>query len=178
MAGTGHARVLDACRRVEEGAARLYHRLAHVHRADGAIAALWTKTGREEENHARQVQMVIRPRAPIASGLRVEYAKVERALAMVQALIEGVDSAPPPVGRALEEAITLEKTLAQFHAEYAVEFAEPAYRQLFRSMMAADRDHVGALEAALEALVARRGGAGPRDHGPLDSPSGKQDNLD
>jgi rubrerythrin len=159
MAGPGYARVLETCRRVEECAARLYHSLARVHREDVAVSALWTKTGREEENHANQVAMVIRLRLS-ASVVKVERGKAERALAMVEALIEGAERTPPSVGQALEEAITLEKTLAQFHAEYAVEFAEPTYQELFRSMMAADRDHIGALETALESLVAREAGAG------------------
>ena len=164
MTSVAHTRVLDLCRKIEEGAARLYHRLAYVHRSDGAISALWTKTAREEENHARQVEMVLRQRAPVARALNVDQAKAEQALAMVQSLIGAVDATTPPVGQALEEAITLESLLVQFHADYAVEFSEPSYQQLFRSMMAADRDHVAALENALAALgtrtSAKNGGAG------------------
>jgi len=164
MTSLAHTRVLDLCRKIEESAARLYHRLAYVHRADGAISALWTKTAREEENHARQVEMVLRQRTPVARALTVDQAKAERALAMVQSLIGAVDTATPPVGQALEEAITLEGLLVQFHADYAVEFTEPSYQKLFRSMMAADRDHVAALEAALTALgthtSAKREGTG------------------
>jgi rubrerythrin len=160
MTSIPHTRVLDLCRKIEEGAARLYHRLAYVHRADGAISALWTKTAREEENHARQVEMVLRQRGPVARAVNVDQTKAERALAMVHSLIDASDAAPPPVGQALEEAITLEGLLVQFHADYAVEFSEPSYQQLFRSMMAADRDHVAALAAALAALGTRTSAPG------------------
>lgn len=149
-----HVRVLETCRKVEEGAAKLYHLLADQHRHEPGIAALWKKTAREEENHAQQVALV-RRREQVAASVKVDPVRAEQALALVHSVIEACQAQAPSIPQALEEAITLEHTLAQFHADFAVEFTDPAYQQLFRSMMAADKEHVGALQAALERLVDR-----------------------
>jgi rubrerythrin len=152
MGNLADIRILDTCRKVEEAAARLYHLLAKLHRDNAGMAALWTKTAREEENHATQIEMLRRRKMQMASSVKVDPTKAEKALELVEAVIVDAMLNSIPVRRALEEAVTLENVLVQFHTDYAVEFADEADQKLFRSMMAADRDHVGALSAALDAL--------------------------
>jgi hypothetical protein len=155
MVSVQGTKVLQVCQKVEEAAARLYHLLAKLHRDDAALSALWTKTAREEENHARQIEMVLLRRERMEAEVRADAQKAARALALVESTIAESMLRPPPVQKALEEAITLENVLMQFHADYAVEFGAPADQQLFRSMMAADREHVGVLQAALAQLGSR-----------------------
>jgi hypothetical protein len=153
MASGSATKILSTCRKIEEGAAQLYHLLAEVHREEAHMAALWTKTAREEENHAQQIALVQRSQAKSGATVKVDLEKAEEALRMVGAVIEAYRRESPTVRQALEEAITIEYALTQFHADYAVEFGDAAYRQLFRSMMAADQQHVEALKAALDHLV-------------------------
>jgi rubrerythrin len=155
MATVRDTKVLGACLKVEAAAARLYHLFARLHRDDAGMAALWSKTAREEENHARQVEMVMLRRDRMSVVVRADLQKAERALAMLESAITDSMLSTPDLRRALEEAISLENVLTQFHADYAVEFVEAVDQQLFRSMMAADRDHVAALQAALDKLAGR-----------------------
>lgn len=148
-------KILEVCRKVEQATGRLYQLLARLHGDDAGMAALWAKTAREEENHARQVEMVMRRRSQMAVVVRADPGKAEKALALVESAIAASTVSTPSTRQALEEAITLENVLMQFHADYAVEFTDAADQNLFRSMMAADRDHVGALQAALEGLARR-----------------------
>jgi rubrerythrin len=155
MASVRDTKVLGACLKVEAAAARLYHLFAKLHRGDAGMSALWTKTAREEENHARQVEMVMLRRDRVSVVVRADPQKAERALAMLESAIGDSMLSTPDIRRALEEAISLENVLMQFHTDYAVEFTETVDQQLFRSMMAADREHVGALQAALDRLAGR-----------------------
>jgi len=145
--------LLNVCRQVEQAAARLYHLYAKLLRDEPGISALWLKTAREEENHARQIEMVIRRHTQVAVSVHADPEKAKSALALTEQMIALAMVNTPSVRRALEDAITAEHAFAQFHADYAVEFGEEADRNLFRSMMAADKDHVGALEAALDTLA-------------------------
>jgi rubrerythrin len=145
-------KVLETCTQVEEGAGRLYRLLAEAHKGSPELAALWEKTAREEDNHSQQIGMVIRKRDQMAAQVQVELARAEKAFDLIQDVIAHVQANAPAPRQALEDAIMLEKTLMAFHADYAVRFAEPMWEQLFKAMMAADRDHVGALESALASL--------------------------
>jgi rubrerythrin len=147
--------LLDLCRKVELAAARLYRLYAKLHRQEAGTSALWLKTAREEENHARQIEMVMRRRARLAVTVRADPEKAQKALALLE---EGAAQSmlnAPSVRHALEEAITAEHALMQFHADYAIELHEASDRNLFRSMMAADRDHIGALQAAHDSFSAQ-----------------------
>ncbi len=155
MVSVQGTKVLQICRKVEAAAARLYHLLAKLQREDSGISALWQKTAREEENHARQIEMVLLRRERVDAEVLADPQKAARALELLESTIAESMLTPPTIQRALEEAITLENVLMQFHADYAVEFGDPADQRLFRSMMAADRDHVGVLQSALDQLKGR-----------------------
>lgn len=153
MAGMRDITLLDLCRKVELAAARLYHLYAKLHVDNAGMSALWSKTAREEENHARQIEMVMRRRAQLKVTIGADPEKAQRALTLLEETIARSMVNAPPVQRALEDAITAEHAFMQFHADYAVEFSEESDRNLFRSMMAADKDHVGALQTALDGLA-------------------------
>jgi rubrerythrin len=142
------AEVLEACRKIELRMAKLYDLLADLHAAHEKVRKLWAKTAREEDNHAQQFALLLR-RPDGLPGLRVDGSKAEQALKAVDTIIASYHEKAPSVHEALEAAMTLEHTLAKYHADYAVEFTDEGQRQLFRAMMAADNDHVGALQAAL-----------------------------
>ncbi len=120
------------------------------------MSALWLKTAREEEDHARQIEMVMRRRNQMDARVKGDLKKAAGAVEMVETLIAAAMLKTSTIHDALEEAITLENTLPQFHADSAVGFEDETYQKLFASMMAADRDHVGLLQVALDRLAQRR----------------------
>lgn len=156
MIETTDVAVLDECRKVEEGAARFYHLLAELHADRTELAELWSKTAREEENHAQQVALVRRRHAQIALAIRVDHDKTVQALKLIDATMAEFRDRTPMPRRALLEAILMEEFLSRFHAEYAIEFHDPNDKKLFQSMMAADQDHIGALQRALDALPGQK----------------------
>ncbi len=145
-------KVLETCRKVEEAAGRLYRVLAKVHQETPGIVALWTKTAREEDNHAQQITLVLRKRQALSGQVAVDISKAEKALKLIEDTIDTVTADTPSHRQALEEAVVLEHLLMAFHADYVMRFDDPTWAQLFKAMMAADQDHIGALESALKAL--------------------------
>ncbi len=154
MADQGQARVLDTCHKLELTMAKLYYLLARQHAELAPVQALWVKTAREEDNHAQQFALLLR-RGRTRPPARVDAEKAKAALAALEAVLTAFEAKAPSVHEALESAVMLERALAQFHADYAVAFANEDERKLFRSMMAADEDHVVALEAMLTRDAAR-----------------------
>ncbi len=77
----------------------------------------------------------------------------EQAAALVTGMgrvLDQVRQAPPSPIQALEQAVRLEQRLAKFHLTSLAEFAQPTTRKLFEAMLAADQEHVAALERRLE----------------------------
>jgi rubrerythrin len=144
--------ILATCRRVEERAGDLYRILADSHAHVPAISALWRKTAREEDSHANLVAQSLRKVASNEARVTITAQRAAQILAAIESIIASVRTQPIPVAQALEEAIGLERLMAECHADYAVQFNDPVQHQLFSAMMAADQDHVGSLQAALEDL--------------------------
>jgi rubrerythrin len=153
LADVSDVELLEICRRIEETMARLYHRLAEMH-AGHEVQALWHKTAREEENHALQFELL--QRRPDLPPVRIDAARALKALEVAETVLAGYELEAPSVAAALEEAMLLEHSLAQYHADLAVAFPNDEQNRLFGSMMAADADHFGALQAALERERAQR----------------------
>ena len=142
--------LLAICERIEDLARQAYRKLAQVHAADGELAALWSKTSVEEENHALQFRMSPMMMDSMVGQLSVTIADGISATRRLLAFLQRCDASPPGPIEALREMIDFEQSLARFHMENAAVFNRVEHRKLFHAMMNADRDHVGALQAALE----------------------------
>jgi rubrerythrin len=141
--------LLETCERIELLAGRIYRVLAGVHAFDARLAGLWGKTAAEEDGHARQFKMAPRMIESMVEGVNVARERAADAVRRLEQTLQRCQSlAPTPIG-ALREMIRLEDDLAQFHLSQAAAFTQEGYRRLFEAMLAADRDHVGALRSAL-----------------------------
>ena len=141
-------RTLQLCCELEREMGDLYRDFAGLHADDVELARLWLKTAREEDNHAKQFELALLYREEIAAT-SISPSEAGALLAAAREKRQGaVDSAPSPE-QALRFAIELEERFASFHMTAVGIFKTPKLKGLFESMMAADRDHVGALEGAL-----------------------------
>jgi rubrerythrin len=142
-------RVLAACERIEVLAAQAYRKLAALHAADTELAALWSKTAREEESHAAQFRFSQAVLDQVVGQVRVKLADAVTATNRLVDFLRRCDASPPSSLEALREMIDLEQWLEQFHLANAAAFTSPQHQKLFRAMMQADCEHVGALRAVL-----------------------------
>ena len=155
-------KLLEMCEQIELLAGQVYRKLAALHASDTALAALWTKTAREEDNHAAQFHVSAAMLAGMVDHVRVTSAEAEPAIHQLKAFLTRCTASPPSAVEALTEMIALEDSLAAFHLDNAAAFVRPEHRNLFQAMMKADRSHVEALRAA---LARRTGGAAGPSHG-------------
>jgi rubrerythrin len=148
-------RLLELCEQIELLAGQAYRKLAELHASDRELAALWTKTASEEDNHAAQFRVSAAMLAGMVDYVRVTSVDAVAAIDRLQAFLTLCAASPPSPIEALSEMIALEESLASFHLDNAAAFVRPEHRKLFQAMMNADRGHVEALRAA---LVRRTGG--------------------
>lgn len=146
--------LLELCEKVELTVAMLYRELARQQRKRDDLYRLWMKTAREEDNHAMQFGRAATMGEAI-SGVLLAEQRIEPMLDKARALYASVRARPPTPLAALEQAMALEQELSECHMAFAASFATRQVRKVFEAMMAADRDHVGALARQIE--IERRG---------------------
>jgi hypothetical protein len=151
--------LLACCYRVETAMAAIYWFLAELHKETPEMAALWRKTAGEEENHARQFEFALKFPSLIAD-LMVKAEDVDRLLAEVLGLGAAVRADKPSAADALRRCIALERRLADYHMNSIGIFHDSQMQKVFEAMMAADREHVQALVAALDRLAPARPAGG------------------
>lgn len=145
-------RVIQTCRQIEFTLAAVYHALAELHRDVPDLAAVWTKTAFEEENHGRQFELASRlPGAITEAALQPEAA--EEMLTRVREFDARMREAAPAPVEALRAMISMEKSLAGYHMALVGTFANPGTKKMFEAMMAADKRHAGTLIDAFRRLA-------------------------
>ncbi len=153
--GTDH--LLEVYRRIEFTLASLYRFLSNLYADTPDTAAVFLKTANEEENHALQFELALKLPNPIAHPT----VAVEAADALLKDVLD-LDAKvrrtlPAPV-EALQTAVDLETRLAAYHMDSIGIFHQPRLQEMFKAMMAADKQHVETLTAALAKLSPPSGG--------------------
>lgn len=149
--------LLEKCREIELLCKDLYDYLAELYADDEIAASLWSKTAKEEENHAAQFTLMVRLRRDMPCVVLIDSTKVESVLSGLKAVIARFRSAPPKLVEALQSAIKIERHLADLHIDCVVMFEDDSCRKLFSAMMANDKDHIASLQRAYDLLAGTQG---------------------
>jgi len=136
-------KVLEICRDIELANAALYHYFAELFSREDELAALWSKTALEEENHAKQFVLGIKMRKEqIVDSLSIDGSMAKDMLNFVMSLSAKARTNPPDRVEALGIAINLEERLAGFHMTTVSGFADNNLKKFFAAMMKTDDHHV------------------------------------
>lgn len=147
-------KVLEICRDIELANAHLYDYFTEIFSDYQEVSALWRKTAREEENHARQFMLAIKMwREQIVDTLFIDASTAENTLSYVRSINEVMRENRPTILEALNSAITLEVNLSKFHMTTVGHFVEESHKKLFSAMMKADKKHIEALREFHQRLL-------------------------
>ncbi len=141
--------MLRSCRALELAMADFYEELALLHQEQMEMVRLWKKTAREEMNHAAQFTLLLDTMSDQISEIRADTLTLEKIRLAIATTRDSFHQHPPTVREALVAAIAFEEAMSCFHADQIAAFDSPRPRTLFKAMMAADNDHVGALRSVL-----------------------------
>lgn len=151
--------LLEVCRRIEFTLGSLYRFLSELYVDMHDLAAVFLKTANEEQNHALQFELALKlPNLILHPTVNVGGA--DRLLKDVLDFDVKVRQTLPRPADALRAAVEMENRLAAYHMDTIGEFRHPRTQEMFKAMMAADKQHVGRLTAALGRLTAPGGGSG------------------
>lgn len=145
--------LLEKCRDIELLCKELYDYFAELYADDEIAASLWSKTAKEEANHAAQFTLMVRLRRDMPCAVLIDASKVESVLSGLKSVTSTFRSAPPKLVDALLAAIKIEKHLADLHIDCVVMFEDDSCRKLFSAMMANDKDHIASLQRAYDLLA-------------------------
>lgn len=143
-------KVLEVCCRIEEKCAALYRNFARAFANDPDLAALWNKTAREEDGHARNFRTAIcqKGKAIGSNGnLDLRLVAIEQ---KIDDFITRISQLTPTITDALLFALYLEQNLSEYYLETAVAFDDPEIATLFKTMKDKDLDHVEMLRQHYE----------------------------
>ena len=142
-------KMLSSCRALELAMADFYEELAILHGHDSGVVRLWKKTACEEMSHAAQFTLLLDTMSDQIAEVRADATTLEKIRLAIETTREDFQQRCPTVHDALVAAIKFEESMGCFHADQIAVFENPHHRRLFKAMMAADNDHVGALRNAL-----------------------------
>lgn len=151
-------KILDTCRDIELVCADIYSCFADLFVGSPCCAALWEKTAKEEKNHAAQFELAMKMKKGMVTAVTMDQWKATNTLNVARSILAGVRQHPPTLEDALRSAIKLELHLAEFHMECVAVFRDETFHAMFKAMMAADDQHVKALQEAYQEYL-RTGGA-------------------
>lgn len=141
--------VLSMCAGIEKVRGETYDHLAHSYRFDEEISALFRKTANEERNHEQQFLFALRKFPAVITCTTVSPGQVKIFAERAQNYLQLIKSRVPGIAEALSMAVRWEEEFRRFHMDAGVTFEDPALKNLFVAMMAADEDHIRSLRKAL-----------------------------
>jgi rubrerythrin len=145
--------LLEICEQIETACAELYHYFSDLFKGEREEMRLWLKTAMEEENHARQFNLIAKlKRQKIIDSIRIDPVDAEITLIYIQSLIDKTKKDPPTHKEALQLAISLENKIAAFHVENVIKFADASYETIFYAISQTDRNHLESLQEAFNRL--------------------------
>jgi rubrerythrin len=144
--------ILDVCLRIEETCANLYRYFAGIHGDIPGAGALWEKTAKEEDSHAEHFRLACRLQGSGMESLKIDTSKAADLHARIQSVFDGVQKKPPTYKEALQFAVKLERSLADYHMSVVANFQQKSLERLFATMMKCDVEHQEMLEHALQEL--------------------------
>jgi len=137
---------LEVCTGIEMLFADLYHYFSKIYEDVPEASRLWKKTALEEENHQKQCELALRLKDE--TEFEVPEESLERAYSVqykLLYLIDHIKNTPPDLLTAVSKAVEMEEKLADLHA-HALNFKEASMQKLFRSLSAADNEHIASLQ--------------------------------
>jgi hypothetical protein len=134
--------LLEVCRRIEFTLASLYRFLSDLYADTRDIFELALKLP----------NLILHP--------TVDVGAADRLLKDVLDCDAKVRQTLPRPADALRSAVEMETRLAAYHMDSIGDFRHPQAQEMFKAMMAADKQHVETLTVALVRLTAPGGGSG------------------
>lgn len=147
------ANILNICCEIEETCANIYWFFSRLYKDNTEVSEMWSKTAREEENHAEQFKLACRLRGAGINSLKSDLYKAKTILKKVQSIYEGIQNSSPSLKEALRFSIKMEVSLCEYHMSAIANFEDKEIESLFHSMMNNDKGHVLMLENAYKATV-------------------------
>ena len=137
---------LEVCMGIERLCADLYNYYSEIYQDIPEASDLWKKTALEEENHQKQFELALR--LLNETEFDVPEESLKRAYAVQNRFLNLVDHVKlnkPDLMKAVSSAIEMEENIADLHVHTSLKFRDESLQKLFKSMSAADHDHIDSL---------------------------------
>lgn len=144
--------ILEKCWVIEETCAHIYRHFGKLFAHDQYVSDLWHKVAAEEDHHADQFRLAA---CHLGTGMKDVVAadkKVKSLLGKLEKVHERIRVKPPTLPEAFEMALYIEKSLAEYHIDSILTYADNDLSKLFTKMEQYDQGHLLMLQEAVDAL--------------------------
>ncbi|PLX97784.1 MAG: hypothetical protein C0623_14415 [Desulfuromonas sp.] len=138
------------CQKVEELASQIYKSLATNDSYPNELREAFTRLSKEEENHSRNLELLLQLRKEEISNFKITWDKTYSAMRLAEKFLAMVDEEELDQGRALTMALEMEKNFMQVHAHNVLEFNNPQISAVFEELWKEDLAHCDTLRKHLE----------------------------
>ena len=143
---------LENCCTIEEKCAHIYRHFSKLYPDQPDITALWNRVASEEDHHADLFRLAIRNIKTGLNDKNISCKKLNHILANLDSIHCIIRTNQLTLPEAFELALHIEKSLAEFHIDSIVKFADTDLSELFIKMEKYDQGHLELLQKAVEAI--------------------------
>jgi rubrerythrin len=144
--------VLENCCIIEEKCAHIYRHFSKLYPDQPNVAELWNRVASEEDHHADLFRLAIRTMKSGLNDKEISCKKLNHVLTSLESIHCIVRTKQLTLAEAFELALHIEKSLAEFHIDSIVKFADTDLSKLFIRMERYDQGHLELLQNAVESM--------------------------
>jgi rubrerythrin len=144
--------ILEKCCLIEERCAHIYRHFGRQFSEEPDISALWHKVATEEDHHADQFRLATCHLGAKIKDIDFTDKKLKAILSKLDSIHSTIETSRPSLSEAFEIALYIEKSLAEYHIDSILTYADHGLSELFIKMEKNDQGHLELLQNAIESL--------------------------
>lgn len=143
-------KILSACHRIEQIAARIYHLQSQNPTYAAQVRQLFGQLSDDEKAHARNLDLLQQAdRQDVAAHLAVSWDKIQQAVALAERYLAITEQGAVDEEQALRMAVDMEQRLIKVHAHQVVHLQNRKLAALFERLGKEDQTHIDRLKRCL-----------------------------
>ena len=144
---------LEKCCILEEKCAHIYRHFSKIFSDSKVVCSLWDKMASEEDQHAKVFKLAISKLKPGMDDVNPCDKKLNKVMNTLELIHREAETNHPTLVQAFELALTIEKSLAEFHIDSVVKFSDCPISELFLQMEKYDQGHLELLQETIDSML-------------------------
>ncbi|PLX80103.1 MAG: hypothetical protein C0616_09220 [Desulfuromonas sp.] len=142
---------LEGCKKIEELASEIYHRLAENDSVSQSLKKVFSQLSSDEKSHARSLDLIFQAAQNDVKHIPlISNESLEKAIELAESLAEISSEKIRSEKMAINLAIKMENEFVKVHANNSLHFENVRLAELFQMLGDEDRRHIATLKSCMD----------------------------